>query len=141
MPYRIAMLGAGSFFTDSITEGLCRAKHLFDGTTFVLMDVDQQRLKLSEARNRDLLKKLGGNFTVKSTTDRRKALDGCDYVITSCEKSRVRYWIKDLEIPERYGVRQFTGETGGPGGQAHAMRNITVTSKTAIDMENNSHGF
>ena len=126
MPYRIAMLGAGSFFTDSITEGLCRAKHLFNGSTFVLMDVDPQRLKLSEARNRDLLKKLGGGVTIESTTNRRKALDGCDYVITSCEKSRVPYWIKDLEIPARYGVNQFMGENGGPGGQAHAMRNITV---------------
>jgi alpha-galactosidase len=120
------MLGAGSFFTDAIMEGLCGAPELFGGSTFVLMDADPQRLRLAEARIRKLEGDLRGGLRILATTDRREAVDGCDYVVTSCEKNRVPYWIKDLEIPQRHGVRQFLGENGGPGGQAHAMRNITM---------------
>ena len=126
MGHRIAMIGAGSFFTDSITEGLCQAPDLFEGSSFILMDVDRQRLDLSVERNRRIVKEAGADIKIASTTDRRKALPGCDYVVTSFDKDRVPTWIKDLEIPKRHGVEQFMGENGGPGGQAHAMRNIAV---------------
>lgn len=126
MAYRIAMLGAGSFFTDGITEGLCRAPEVFAGSTFVLVDVSKERLELSAVRNRKIVQRMDGKITIKTARDRRRALEGCDYVVTSCEKNRVAYWAKDIEIPARYGVEQFTGENGGPGGQAHAMRNITM---------------
>jgi len=49
MSYHVAMIGAGSFFTDSITEGLCRAKEIFADSTFVLVDSDRKRLNSSEA--------------------------------------------------------------------------------------------
>ena len=32
----------------------------------------------------------------------------------------------DLEIPERYGIRQTVGDTVGPGGIIRALRNIPV---------------
>jgi len=134
MSYRIAMIGAGSFFTDAITEGLCRAKEIFADSTFVLVDTDRKRLDSSEVRNRDIVKRLGGNLRITSTLNRRKALEDCDYVITSCEKNRVAYWAKDIEIPMRFGVHQFMGENGGPGGQAHAMRNITMFMGICKDM-------
>jgi len=35
MTHRIVMIGAGSFFTDSVTEKLCRAKELFADSTLV----------------------------------------------------------------------------------------------------------
>ena len=133
MSYKIAMLGAGSFFADAVAEGLCESE-IFEGSTFVLMDIDAKRLRLSEARNKQIVKKLGGKITISATRDRRRALDGCDYVVTSCEKSHIPYWIKDIEIPARYGVRQFMGENGGPGGQAHAMRNITMFTDICKDM-------
>jgi alpha-galactosidase len=134
MSYRIAMVGAGSFFTDGITEGLCRAKEIFAGSTFVLFDVDRKRLRESEARNQAILKKMGGQIKIVAMMDRRKALEGCDYVVSSCEKKRVAYWAKDIEIPLRFDAQQFYGENGGPGGQAHAMRNITIFMGVCKDM-------
>lgn len=134
MPYRFVMIGAGSFFTDAITEGLCRARALFDGSRFVLVDASPERLALSLARNQKIVAESGADIQFESTTDRRRALDGCDYVITACEKERVRYWIQDLEIPRRYGVEQYMGENGGPGGQAHALRNISMFMDICADM-------
>lgn len=134
MAIKMAMIGAGSFFTDAITEGMCRAPEVFDGAEWVLMDVNRQALDLSLARNRKLIDEAGANLRIRATTQRRRALEGCDYVITSFDRARVPTWIKDLEIPARYGVEQFMGENGGPGGQAHAMRNITVFMDICKDM-------
>lgn len=134
MPYRIAMIGAGSFFTDSIAEGLCEANELFAGSTFVLMDVNRPALERSVARQKKRVKERGADLKIESTTRRPKALEGCDYVVTSCEKSRAPYWIKDIEIPMKYGVHHPMGENGGPGGQAHAMRNVTMFMGICADI-------
>ena len=134
MPYTIAMIGAGSFFTDTITEGLCRSPEIFSGSTFRLMDTDPQAVRLSRDCNRKIVKESGADITITSTTNLRKALEGCDYVVTSFEKKRVPYWLKDIEIPQKFGVEQFMGENGGPGGQAHAMRNITLFMRLCKNM-------
>ncbi len=41
----------------------------------------------------------------------------------------------DYEIPLRYGVRQPYAENGGPGGFAHAARNIVPVMEIVRDME------
>ena len=133
MAKRIAMLGAGSGFTEEITKGLCACELLHD-STFVLMDVDDQRLAGALERNQKIVEESGAPLQLSSTTDQRAALAGSDYVVTSCEAKRIPYWIQDIEIPKLHGVHQFKGENGGPGGQAHAMRNITMFMGICDDM-------
>ena len=128
------MIGAGSFFTDAISEGLCDDAALFEGSEFVLVDTNPQLLELSLIRNRKYIEKRGVNIFLRAETDRKKALEGAKYVVMSCEKERVPYWIQDLEIPAKFGVEQFQGENGGPGGQAHAMRNISLFMEICADM-------
>src|SRR5450432_84210 len=41
----------------------------------------------------------------------------------------------DLEIPERYGIKQSVGDTVGPGGVLRSLRNIPVFLDIARDME------
>jgi alpha-galactosidase len=41
----------------------------------------------------------------------------------------------DLEVPERYGIRQSVGDTCGPGGINRSLRNIPVLLDIARDME------
>ena len=135
MPHTIAMIGAGSFFTDSVTEGLCRQPDLFAGSTFTLVDSDDERLRLSLHRQEKIVREAGVDITLAATTDRRRALAGCDYVVTSFDRDRARTWLRDIEIPQASGVHCWLGENGGPGGQAHAMRNITVFMDIAKDME------
>lgn len=130
---KIAMIGAGSFFTDAITEGLCKSD-FFEGCDYVLIDIDEKLLNLSLERNEKIIRDAGKKINISMSFDRKKALEGCDYVVTSCEQNRVPFWIKDLEIPAEYGVDQFMGENGGPGGQAHAMRNITMFMDICADI-------
>ena len=61
MAYRIAMLGAGSGFTNAIADGLCRAKEIFGGSTLVLMDINEDALNKSLERQRAAVKKMADN--------------------------------------------------------------------------------
>jgi alpha-galactosidase len=48
---------------------------------------------------------------------------------------REALWKSDYEIPLKYGVRQPYAENGGPGGFAHAARNIGPVMEIVQDME------
>ena len=61
---------------------------------------------------------------------------GQSFVVSAIEvPPRERLWRSDWEIPLRHGVRQPYAENGGPGGFAHAARNIGPVLKIAHDME------
>jgi alpha-galactosidase len=122
---KISMIGGGSHFTDAILASMF-PDALFDDCRLVLYDVDEGKLAHSMKRVASLLEENKSTIRVEESMDLEETLEGCRYVIVSCEKLRVPYWYKDIEIPQRHGVMQFTGENGGPGGQAHAMRNITL---------------
>ena len=122
---KISMIGGGSHFTDAILASMFQDE-LYDGSCLVLHDVDDGKLAHSLKRADKLVAGAESSIRVEGTMELEKALGGSRYVIVSCEKLRVPYWHKDIEIPQRHGVMQFTGENGGPGGQAHAMRNITL---------------
>jgi len=130
----ITMLGAGSGFVISIAKELAPSKVL-QGATFTLMDVDAGRLEKAEAEVRKIFDVKTSKVRLRSTTSLEESLDGCDYVIASCEINRYPFWIKDLTIPERHGVYQVMGENGGPGGQIHAMRNISLFMDITAAME------
>jgi len=53
------------------------------GSTLTLMDIDKERLDLAAAYANKMVEQNKLNLKVESTTDRRAAVDGADYVITS----------------------------------------------------------
>ncbi|MCG2661361.1 MAG: hypothetical protein L6437_14080 [Kiritimatiellae bacterium] len=131
---KISMIGAGSGFVVSIARELV-VSPVFEGCTFVMMDINPERLKIAERAVKKILEQHRSNICVKTTTQQSKALDGADYVITSCEINRWALWLKDLKIAERYGVYQVQSENGGPAGQVHALRNMGVFKKITDAME------
>ena len=134
MSIRVTMIGAGSpGFSRAVGEELMKSKVLQD-ITFVMMDIDPQRADASAEVMRKLVEEEGSSMKVEVSYNQREALTGANYVVTSCEKNRVPYWIQDIEIPEKHGCYQLTGENGGPGGQIHAMRNITIFMGICKDM-------
>jgi len=135
MSYRIAMIGAGSIgFSRAIAEGLI-CKERFKGSTFVMMDIDENRLEASAAGIRERVAASGFPLGITTTTNRRAALDGADFIVTSFAPSRLQFWQQDVDIAERYGVFQIIGENGGPPGVVHALRNVTIMKEIAQDVE------
>jgi alpha-galactosidase len=73
-------------------------------------------------------------MSVRATTDQRDAMAGADFVVVNISTGGFASMRHDIEIPERYGLRQPVGDSVGPGGVIRALRNIPVLVGIARDM-------
>jgi alpha-galactosidase len=132
---KIAFIGAGSVvFTRSLCNDLLIVPELGD-STIALMDIDAGRLALAKEVVEALVARHGLRTRVEATTDRRDALRGADYVISTFQVGGVEAYALDVEIPQRYGVGQCVGDTLGPGGVFRALRTIPVLVDICRDMD------
>ena len=135
-PTKITVIGAGSAsFGENTLSAIMRSQSL-RGSTLALVDRNGDSLaivsRLAERLNRDW----DAHFTLTSHTNHEEALPGSKFVVNAIEVgARENLWKKDFEIPLNYGVRQPYAENGGPGGFAHAARNIGPIMQIAHDME------
>ena len=135
MAPRIVVIGGGSFqwvpklFCDLVnTPSLAEAE-------IVLEDIDPAPLQDMVDFVRATSRRPGIAIKVSGTTDQRAALEGADYVVVTISTGGFASMRHDLEIPERYGIKQSVGDTVGPGGIMRALRNIPVLVGIARDME------
>ncbi len=134
---RIAFVGAGStVFTRNLVGDILRLPELRDSTAFALMDIDAERLRTSEIVAQRLVAAHGASASVEATLDRREALAGADYVVTSFQVGGLRpSTVVDFEVPERFGLRQTIADTLGVGGIMRGLRTIPVLLDVCRDME------
>jgi alpha-galactosidase len=134
---KIAFIGAGStVFTRNLVGDILAMPELRNSTTFALMDVDPDRLATSESVVRMLAGVHRARADVQATLDRRAALDGADYVVTSFQVGGLHpATMVDFEVPERYGLRQTIADTLGVGGIMRGLRTIPVLLDVCRDME------
>jgi alpha-galactosidase len=139
---KIAFVGAGStVFTRNLVGDVLGLPELADTTTFALMDIDPERLETSEAVVRGLVAAHGAGARVEATADRRAALDGADYVVTSFQIGGLRpSTVVDFEVPSRFGLRQTIADTLGVGGIMRGLRTIPVLLDVCRDMEERCPG-
>lgn len=132
---KITLIGAGSlsFFSrlasDILThETTCDAE-------LALVDIDEQRLEYA-GRIAERIFKEGGyeNATCTMTTDRREALPGTDYVITSLLVGGNDAIHSEIDIPMKYGVNQCIGDTLTPGGIMRCLRTLPHQAGIAQDI-------
>src|SRR3954469_18219655 len=101
---KIAFVGAGStVFTRNLVADILSHGELRDDTTFALMDIDAERLRTAETVTSRLIEAHGAGSSIEATTDRKAALDGADYVVTSFQVGGYKpSTVIDFEIPKRY---------------------------------------
>jgi alpha-galactosidase len=132
---KIVIIGAGSHvFTKNLITDFLSYPDLRD-STISLMDVDEGRLGLVTAFAEKLVSQHGFETRVESTTDRREALEGADYVVLSIRIGGLEANRLDLEIPAKYSIIQGVGDTIGPGGVFYGLRHIPVILDVCRDME------
>jgi alpha-galactosidase len=130
---KIALVGAGSVvFARRFLQDVVGTPSLAD-SDIALMDVSEDRLDLIGAYARRLVSDMGTSTTVDTTTDRLRALEGADYVITTI---RVGDDLAiDQGIPLEYGLDQSVADTIGPGGVFKALRTVPALLDICEDME------
>ena len=132
---KIAFIGAGSVvFTRNLCSDILLTPAL-QASTISLMDIDATRL----AQARDLVQALIDTrklpARVEATTDRRAAIRGANYVITTFQQGGLEAYACDIATPRRYGVEQCVGDTLGPGGVFRALRTIPVLIELGRELD------
>jgi alpha-galactosidase len=105
-----------------------------DGT-LVLVDTDLPKLQRMYEFARRVKEHFGSQAKIAMSGDRREALPGASYVITSVAIKRYPLWEQDFRVPLAYGFRHVLGENGGPGAMFHALRNFELVIPICRDME------
>lgn len=130
----IVIVGAGSVvFTRELLGDILSFPEL-GSVRIVLHDIDAERLATAEAIARATAREAGADPEVVATADRRRALDGADYVINVIQVGMHDATLRDFEIPEHYGLHQTIGDTIGIGGIFRGLRTFPVLAGIARDM-------
>jgi alpha-galactosidase len=80
---KISIIGAGSgAFSLSLIRDICLTPNL-SGCTLSLMDIDPERLEAAHGLCRRYADELGFEVKLEATLDRRRALEGADFVVNT----------------------------------------------------------
>lgn len=133
---KIAFIGAGSaVFAKNLMGDVLSFPELAD-STLALHDIDAARLRTSEIVAHKVASATNSRPTIEATTDRRRALEGADYVLGMIQVAGYKPGtVIDFEIPKRYGLRQTIADTLGIGGIMRGLRTIPVLLDICRDME------
>jgi len=136
LPTKITVIGAGSAsFGENTLSAIMRSKKL-RGSTLALVDRNADSLAIVQRLANRLNREWDAQFVITAHTDHCEALPDSQFVVNAIEVgARENLWKSDFEIPIKYGVRQPYAENGGPGGFAHAARNIGPIMQIAHHME------
>ncbi|MBB6347045.1 alpha-galactosidase [Nonomuraea muscovyensis] len=122
---RIVFIGAGNVdLTRRVVSDLLLESGLHGELEIVLHDTDPAVLATAEALVRSLDAEAGSAATIIVSLDRRRALDGADFVVSHVDVGGFEATLRDFEIPHRYGLRQTIGDTIGIGGIFRGLRTI-----------------
>ena len=134
MAPRIVIIGGGSYqWVPKLLIDMVNTPSLANAE-LVLEDIDPEPLEPMADFVRHVVGVKGVGITVETATDQRGALAGADYVVVTISTGGFASMRHDLEIPERYGIKQSVGDSVGPGGIMRSLRNIPVLVGIARDM-------
>ena len=123
---RIAIIGAGSIgFTQKLVTDIVSVPELRE-VEFALTDISEHNLSHVHQLLDRMIEASGLPTRIVSTTDRRAALDGAQYVINCTRIGGLDAYRHDIDIPLKYGVDQCVGDTICAGGILYGQRNIPV---------------
>jgi alpha-galactosidase len=132
---KVVLIGAGSTsFSPSVVADMARSPDLADAT-LALVDVDAEILEVVRRIAERIVAANESGLRIEATTDRREALPGADFVVTTFAVGGATAWAVDVEIPKKYGISMPVGDTVGPGGLSRALRHIPLVVEIARDME------
>lgn len=130
--YKITVIGAGSTYTPELVEGLIDRRQSLPVRDLTFVDINEDRLQNLTAMARRMIAAAGLDFPVTPTTDRRRGIEGADFVLNQIRVGGQPARIRDEHMGRRHDV--VGQETTGPGGFAKALRTIPVALAIAADI-------
>lgn len=135
MSIKVAVIGAGSIgFTRRLMRDILSVPELQDAE-FAFHDTSRQNLDMiAQLAQRDI-KANGLPAILTTSTNRKKALEGADYVLNVTRIGGLEAFQLDIDIPLKYGIDQCVGDTLCVGGIMYGQRNIPQVLAFCKDMK------
>jgi 6-phospho-beta-glucosidase len=123
---KITVIGGGSSYTPELVDGFLRRREELPVRELHLVDVPEgeEKLEIVAGLTRRMLTRAGHPAKVTHSFDRRRALEGADFVVTQFRVGRLAARVRDERIPLEFDC--LGQETVGAGGFTKAMRTIPV---------------
>ncbi len=124
MAIKIAVIGAGSIgFTRGLMKDILGVPEFRDAE-FRFMDINARNLDMIAQLARRDIKANKLPAKIVTTTDRRKAIAGAEFVVNTTRIGGLDAFKLDVDIPLKYGIDQCVGDTLCTGGIMYGQRNI-----------------
>ena len=130
---KITVIGGGSTYTPELIDGFIQNEDHLQVDEIALFDIDEERLNNVGGMAQRMVRYAEMDTKVTLYTDRPRAIDGANFILSSMRVGQMPARIIDEKIPLKYNV--IGQETTGPGGTFKAFRTIPVTLDIARDME------
>jgi len=132
---KVVTIGGGSSYTPELVEGLIERRETLPVSELWLVDIEEGRKKLETiaALARRMVERAGAAIEVRTSLDRRRALEGADFVTAQIRVGGMAGRIADERIPLSHGM--IGQETNGAGGLFLGLRTIPVILDIAADIE------
>ncbi|HOE95696.1 MAG TPA: hypothetical protein PLS90_07250 [Candidatus Sumerlaeota bacterium] len=132
---KIAVIGGGSVnWMPVLMRDLYQLEEATGGE-IRLCDPNQEHTRAVVALLQRYNELRGKRYAISVHEDRRRALAGADFVLTTFSPGAMDAFHNDLEIPIKYGVRQPVSMTVGPSGISAAIRTVPVAYAIVEEME------
>lgn len=123
---RIAIIGGGSLhWSPRLLADFCNTASL-TGSHVVLHDLDHGAAVRMASLGTAFAGRRRADLRVEANADLATAVRDSDFVISAFSVGGLESMRFDLEIPERFGIRQPIGDSIGPGGINRALRSVPV---------------
>lgn len=129
---KLTVIGGGSSYTPELIDGFIQHEDEIRVEEIVLFDIDAARLNVVGSMVQRMVQYAELDTRVVLSTDRPRAIQGAQFVLSSMRVGQMAARIRDEKIPLKYDV--IGQETTGPGGTLKAWRTIPVTLDIARDM-------
>jgi 6-phospho-beta-glucosidase len=129
---KIVVIGGGSTYTPELIDGFIARAGVLPVKEIWLVDPNEERLKVVGAFAQRMVAYANAPLRVELTGDRRRALDGADFVITQLRVGGQAARHGDELLGRRHHL--VGQETTGVGGFAKALRTVPVVLDIARDM-------
>jgi alpha-galactosidase len=130
----IVIIGAGSVVFTRDLLGDVFSFPALSSSRVVLHDIDPERLETARAIAEATADAAGARPQITAEADRRRALDGADYVINVIQVGMHEATVRDFEVPAGFGLNQTIADTIGIGGIFRGLRTFPVLAALAQDM-------
>lgn len=132
---KLTVIGGGSSYTPELADGIIKNYETFPVSDIVLVDIEEglEKAEVVCALLKRMFKRAGLSIDVGVNLDRRRALYGCDFVISQFRVGGLAARSNDEKIPLKYGL--IGQETTGAGGFANALRTIPKALGLCRDIE------